>query len=412
MHNFEYSFKMVTLKLVLPFLTAFFIVHVKSDVFDIQKKLSEDSWISASISTRSASAIKGHSCSIKVSFNSTASDDVILDVVGRNIDIAEFDPKVEVEEKSSGFNLSLLCLAAGNSPMHFQSASNSSTVVISNLKSIGFTLSCFRYNSLIYISYIVGWGYFAVWCFSMYPQIYMNVKNRSVKGYSFCYSILNTIGYFAYSVYNMSFYWSSSVHSVFFDEYPESAIPVKLNDVCFALHGFINCVCSLSQFYFFRATFEEKMPIWVKVMIGSLVLYATVITAIFLSNITDYFNIVEYLIYFSYIKIVITAVKYFPQAVMNFKRKSTRGFSIMASNADFIGSILSISQTITIAYNNDDWEAIWANPTKQALALLGIFYNIFYNFQHFILYRNHKDPDLEYEEILKSFENDSETEEP
>ena len=268
----------------------------------------------------------------------------------------------------------------------------------------------FRYNSLTYLSYIVGWGYFAVWTFSMYPQIYMNVRNRSVKGYSFCYLILNTIGYFAYSVYNVSFYWSSYVHSVFYEKYPESAIPVKLNDVCFAMHGFINCVLSLSQFYFFRSTFDQKMPIWVKGMIISLAAYAVIITCIFLSKSVGYFDVVEFLIWFSYIKIIITAVKYFPQAFMNFQRKSTKGFSIIAANADLSGGLLSIAQTITIAFNNNDWEGIAANPTKQALAILGVLYNVFYNFQHFLFYRKNRNPDLEYEEILKYFEDECDKE--
>lgn len=54
----------------------------------------------------------------------------------------------------------------------------------------------------------------------------------------------------------------------------------------------------------------------------------------------------------SYAKLLITLVKYVPQAVMNFRRKSTLGWSIGNVLLDFAGGILSVAQMFIIAYND------------------------------------------------------------
>lgn len=53
----------------------------------------------------------------------------------------------------------------------------------------------------------------------------------------------------------------------------------------------------------------------------------------------------------SYIKLAITLIKYVPQAVMNYRRKSTQGWSIGNILLDFTGGMLSMLQMILNAYN-------------------------------------------------------------
>lgn len=52
-----------------------------------------------------------------------------------------------------------------------------------------------------------------------------------------------------------------------------------------------------------------------------------------------------------YIKLAITLIKYVPQAVMNYRRKSTVGWSIGNILLDFTGGLLSMLQMILNAYN-------------------------------------------------------------
>ncbi|KAG7217461.1 hypothetical protein INR49_021515 [Caranx melampygus] len=54
----------------------------------------------------------------------------------------------------------------------------------------------------------------------------------------------------------------------------------------------------------------------------------------------------DYLYYFSYIKLAVTLIKYVPQAYMNYRRQSTEGWSIGNVLLDFTGGILSILQMV------------------------------------------------------------------
>lgn len=58
-----------------------------------------------------------------------------------------------------------------------------------------------------------------------------------------------------------------------------------------------------------------------------------------------------FIYYFSYVKLIITAVKYLPQVVFNFRRKSTAGWSIYMIYLDITGGTMSMLQMLTIAYN-------------------------------------------------------------
>lgn len=59
----------------------------------------------------------------------------------------------------------------------------------------------------------------------------------------------------------------------------------------------------------------------------------------------------DFLYTLSYIKLAITLMKYVPQAVLNYRRKSTSGWSIGNILLDFTGGTLSMLQMILNAYN-------------------------------------------------------------
>lgn len=90
--------------------------------------------------------------------------------------------------------------------------------------------------------------------------------------------------------------------------------------------------------------------------------------------------------YFSYVKLVITLVKYTPQAYMNYKRKATTGWSIHNILLDFTGGVFSIAQMFLLAYNYDDWISIFGNFTKFGLGLNSIMFDILFLVQHYVLY--------------------------
>ena len=88
----------------------------------------------------------------------------------------------------------------------------------------------------------------------------------------------------------------------------------------------------------------------------------------------------------SYLKLIITLIKYIPQAYMNYIRKSTYGWSIGNVLLDFTGGVLSVAQMFIIAYNNDDWTSIFGDPTKFGLGLFSMGFDVFFMVQHYGFY--------------------------
>ena len=76
-----------------------------------------------------------------------------------------------------------------------------------------------------------------------------------------------------------------------------------------------------------------------------------------------------------------------PQAWMNFRRKSTEGWSIGNVLLDFTGGSLSMLQMIMDSYNMDDWSSFFGDFTKFGLGLFSVLFDILFILQHYVCYR-------------------------
>ena len=56
--------------------------------------------------------------------------------------------------------------------------------------------------------------------------------------------------------------------------------------------------------------------------------------------------------YLSTVKLIITLLKYLPQALLNYRRKSTHGWAINASLLDLMGGVFSLAQMFLLAWNH------------------------------------------------------------
>lgn len=88
----------------------------------------------------------------------------------------------------------------------------------------------------------------------------------------------------------------------------------------------------------------------------------------------------------SYVKLVVTVVKYVPQAWLNFKRQSTDGWRIEMILLDFSGGILSLAQLVIDSSFNQDWSGLTGNPAKFILSNVSIVFDLLFMVQHYILY--------------------------
>lgn len=240
-----------------------------------------------------------------------------------------------------------------------------------------------RSTALSVLSQVLGWIYFLAWSVSFYPQVWTNWTRKSVIGLNFDFLALNLTGFLAYSVFNVGLFWVPSIQEDFLERNPNGINPVSANDVFFSLHALLLCLI-----YVFQAVAYEKGGQRVSRTGCALLLigWMFVLVSLLLAA-TGQISWLDYLYYFSYIKLAVTLVKYVPQAVMNHRRQSTAGWSIGNVLLDFSGGTLSIAQMILQSYNNDEWLLVFGDPTKFGLGLFSIMFDILFMTQHFCLYR-------------------------
>jgi cystinosin len=75
---------------------------------------------------------------------------------------------------------------------------------------------------------------------------------------------------------------------------------------------------------------------------------------------------------------------------MNYRRKSTEGWSIGNILLDFLGGIFSLIQMFLLAINYNDWSSIFGSITKFGLGIVSIGFDLIFMVQHYILYKNNK----------------------
>jgi len=233
------------------------------------------------------------------------------------------------------------------------------------------------------ISIIIGWIYFAAWSVSFYPQIVDNFRRKSVIGLNFDFLALNIVGFTLYGCYNVALFWIASIQDDYLDRHPRGVIPVQPNDVFFPIHAVFACAVTIAQCIMFeRGSQAVSRGCWL--ILSGIAVFVVVILILSFTHILPWLDFLQYC---SYVKLGITLIKYMPQAWMNYRRKSTVGWSIGNILLDFTGGSLSIVQMILISWNNDDWGSIFGDPTKFGLGFFSVVFDIFFMLQHYVFYR-------------------------
>ncbi|XP_055618149.1 cystinosin homolog isoform X2 [Toxorhynchites rutilus septentrionalis] len=200
---------------------------------------------------------------------------------------------------------------------------------------------------LIYISLLIGWTYTVCWCSGYYPQLLLNYRRKSVVGLSFDFLHINIIGHISYAVFNSYMYWDSYTEEEYFNRHPFGLNPVIGNDVGFAFHASIATGYTIVQCYWYENG-GNSVSSTARGIIAFLVI--TIIVsggAVLMGSI----HWLDFLYVLSYIKLITTLVKYFPQAYINYKRQSTEGFAIMNRLLDIAGGLFGILQMVINAWN-------------------------------------------------------------
>ncbi|KAF7819477.1 cystinosin-like protein [Senna tora] len=228
----------------------------------------------------------------------------------------------------------------------------------------------------------VGWLGFISWALAGYPQIILNFRRKSVVGLNFDFELLNLTKHSSYLIYNASLYFSSAIQKQYLQKYGfEQMIPVAANDVAFSTHAFILTLIVLCQI----ASYERGTQRFSKYAVGIVCVVWFCVAVCFFIALPNH-SWLWVISIFNSIQVCMTFIKYFPQALMNFMRKSTDGFSIGAILLDFSGGVFNYSQMAVQSIDQGSWVNFSGNIGKVLISLVSIFYDSVFMLQHYVLY--------------------------
>lgn len=247
------------------------------------------------------------------------------------------------------------------------------------------------------LSACIGYTYFLMWSVSFYPQAVSNFRRGTTLGLSADFAGLNVLGFACYSVYTVTLYYSSAIRHEYAQRHAGEMPTVQSNDVAFCLHALLLSSITLAQIGYYdglvaRPSAAPRQPPCSRTigsviggMLMIVVLYPLIVVWMF-----GWGSMLDYLYLLSYMKIVVTLIKYIPQVILNFRRKSTAGWSIWQILLDFSGGVLSDTQLVLDSWNIRDFSGITGNLAKLFLGSVSIVFDIMFMLQHYVLYPHHR----------------------
>ncbi|RMZ69778.1 L-cystine transporter [Pyrenophora seminiperda CCB06] len=259
------------------------------------------------------------------------------------------------------------------------------------------------------ISRVLGWAYVLAWSLSFYPQPFSNYFRKSTLGLAIDFPTLNVLGFACYTISTACFLYSPTIQSQYAYRHRSAPEPtVRFNDFLFAAHGLVMCVIIYSQF--FPRVWGFEVGKTQKVSRPVLCVWWACVFAIFFVVVivmsagpVDDFDIyhwawIDVVYTLGYVKILTVFLKYIPQAWVNYKRKSTVGWSIYTLILDFAGGVLSLAQLGIDSALENDWSGVTGNPVKFGLGNITLVFDVIFMVQHYVLYR-HVDKNKESDDV-------------
>ncbi|OAY86032.1 Cystinosin [Ananas comosus] len=249
---------------------------------------------------------------------------------------------------------------------------------------------------------VLGWIAFFSWSVSFYPQVILNYKRKSVVGLNFDFLVLNMTKHSSYLIYNAAMFFSPEIQRQYHEKYGAGEmIPVAANDVAFSIHA-----VALTAFTLFQVVIYERGNQKVSKTCGvitAIVLVSAVVCVILAWPHHSWLWLISF---FNTIQVIMTAIKYIPQAFMNFRRKSTVGWSIGNILLDLVGGLLNFGQMSVQSIDQHTLVNFYGNIGKTLLSLEVVFFDVLFIIQHYVLYPVKEDessPTIASEPIIAPF---------
>jgi cystinosin len=247
-------------------------------------------------------------------------------------------------------------------------------------------------DALYYLSAIFGWIYFLAWSVSFYGQFIENFRRKSVSGLNFDFEIYNLVGFSGYTIYTVRGYLDNNLGTG----------TVQIQDIFFAAHALLLTILTLIQILYFynpRDSLQKISNITITIV---LIMIWGAILLIIVEYGFGYYDphvkenrkyIFNSLVYLGWCKVFISLIKYIPQVVSNFRRRSTIGWNIHNILLDFTGGAFSFGQNIIDSFRDEfsitsDDQSKGLNIAKYALSIISMLFDIVFMVQHYILFKN------------------------
>lgn len=185
------------------------------------------------------------------------------------------------------------------------------------------------------VSNIIGYTYTLCWSVAMYPQAISNYHRKTTKGLSVEFALLNLVGFACYSLYSTALLYNATILDVYQQQKSQannqiSAPMVKVNDVVFSIHVFILSAFMCAQMLVYNGlVWARDVSPLIQWILGGMVTFAVGWPMYLLFAVKtreDSFMWLNYLYVLSFIKVVTTLIKFVPQTLLNWRRKSTKGW--------------------------------------------------------------------------------------
>ena len=247
-------------------------------------------------------------------------------------------------------------------------------------------------DGLYYLSHTLGWIYFVAWSVSFYGQVIENYRRQSVSGLNFDFEIYNLVGFTTYTIYNIRGYINDNLGTG----------TIEIQDIVFAAHALTLTLVTIIQIlYYYNPKDKLQTVSHVTITIILVMIWGAVLLVI-VENGFEYYDpevkdnrkyIFNSLVYMGWCKVFISLIKYIPQVISNFKRKSTIGWNIHNILLDFTGGAFSFGQNIVDSFRDEfsvtsDGQSKGLNIAKFALSFISMFFDIIFMIQHYVLYKN------------------------
>ncbi|XP_028895476.1 cystinosin homolog isoform X2 [Zeugodacus cucurbitae] len=331
------------------------------------------------VSTHDLTIIVKHTKTFDVLLSEPLEQDVFVRLIKQHETLVELEPNYFTISATSPQNKTISVL--GVQPGHLEVTATSVPDESWIVHDLFVRITVANSEPIIYTSIMFGWIYFVAWSISFYPQIIINFKRKSVVGLNFDFISLNIVGFTLYSIFNCGLYWIPAIQDEYASRHPRGLNPVLLNDVVFGLHAMFATGITIVQCFLYERA-DQRVSRIASCILAAIAIIV-VVTLILAAVGVIYW--LDFLYYCSYIKLAMI-IKYVPQALMNYRRKSTIGWSIGNILLDFTGGMLSMLQMILNAYNYDDWVSIFGSVTKFGIGLFSVLFDVLFILQHYVFY--------------------------